>query len=121
MAEILRFAQDDNVHGIVSDEAHPEEAGERFASELTERDGDERVAALAPGIQTALQWADALDAILPEEQRHTGAGGFVRSSTVENYFAVAGQKVILLFQFLGVHAESAGNGFRVSFEVHRMA
>src|SRR5260370_1684131 len=93
----------------------------RFFSGLGERGGDKRVAAFAPGIQAALQRADTLDAILPEEQRHTGAGGFVWSSTVEDYFAVAGQKVVLLFQLLGVHAEGAGNGFRIGFKVHGVA
>src|SRR3989442_826900 len=74
-----------------------------------------------PGVQTAQQRAYARDAVLPEEQRHTGAGGFVWSSTVEDYFAVARQAVVLLFQLLGIHAESAGNGFRVGFEIHRVA
>ena len=79
------------------------------------------VAALAPGIQATLQRPNPRDAIFPQKQRHTGAGGFVWSSTVEDYFAIAGQTVILLFQFLGVHAEGAGDGFGISFEVHRMA
>ena len=89
--------------------------------ELSEGGGDERVAALAPSVEAALQRANALDALLPEEQRHTGAGGFVWSSTVEDDFAVAGQTVVLFFQGLGVHAESAGNSFRIGFEVHGMA
>src|SRR6266566_4995681 len=93
----------------------------RFFSGLGERGGDKRVAAFAPGIQAALQRADTLDAILPEEQRHTGASGLVWSSTIEDYLAVAGQKVVLLFQLLGVHAEGAGNGLRVGFKVHRVA
>jgi len=61
------------------------------------------------------------DALISEEQRHTGAGGFVWSSTVENNFAVAGQPVVFLLQLLGVHAEGAGNGFGISFEIHGMA
>src|SRR5437870_6354650 len=81
----------------------------------------ERVAALAPGAQTALQRADARDAVFPEEQRHTGAGGFVWSSTVEDDFAIARQAVVLLLQFLGVHVKGAGNSFRIGFKVHRVA
>src|SRR5260370_37941114 len=92
-----------------------------FFPGLSERDGDEWVGAFAPGIQTTQQRPNPLDAILPEEQRHTGAGGFVWSSTVEDYFAVARQPVVLLFQLLGVHAERAGNGFRIGFEFHRVA
>ena len=86
-----------------------------------ERGGVERVAAFAPGVQTALQRPNPRDAFLPEEQRHTGAGGFVWSSTVENDFAVAGQAIVVPFQVLGVHVEGAGNSFRIGFEVHRVA
>jgi len=49
----------------------------------------EWVAEFAPGVEAALQGADTFDALFSEEQRHTGAGGFVWSSTVENDFAVA--------------------------------
>jgi hypothetical protein len=97
------------------------EIRDAFLVRLRERNGDERVAALAPGVQTAQQGANAGNAVLPEEQRHTGAGSFVRSSTVEDYLAVARQAIVLLFQLLGVHAESAGDGFRVGFEVHGVA
>ena len=86
-----------------------------------DRDGFYGVAEFAPGIQAALQRADAPDALFSEEQRHTGAGGFVWSSTVENDFAVARQAIVFLFQFVGVHAKRAGNRFRVSFEVHGVA
>jgi len=50
---------------------------------------DRWITALAPGGQATLKRADALDALLPEEQRHTGAGGFVGSSTVEDDLAIA--------------------------------
>jgi hypothetical protein len=43
---------------------------------------------VAPGIEAALQWADMLYAALSEEQRHTGAGSFVWSSTVEDDFTI---------------------------------
>ena len=49
----------------------------------------EWVAEFAPAVEAALQGADTFDALFSEEQRHTGAGGFVWSSTVENDFAVA--------------------------------
>jgi len=95
--------------------------GAFFFAGLRERDGIERVATFAPGIQTALQRANPLDAIPSEEQRHTGAGGFVWSSAIENYFAFARQTVVLLLQLLRVHAEGSGNGLRVGFEFHRVA
>ena len=76
------------------------------------------IAEFAPGVQAALQRADAFDALFSEEQRHTGAGGFVWSSTVENDFTIERQPISFLFEFLGVHAEGAGNRFRVGFKVH---
>jgi hypothetical protein len=74
----------------------------------------------APGFQAAFERADTRDALSSEQQRHTGAGGFVWSSTIENDFAIAGQAVVFLFQLLGVHAEGAGNGFGIGFEIHGM-
>jgi hypothetical protein len=84
-------------------------------------DGRQRVAAFAPGVQAALQGPNAGDALFSEEQRHTGAGGFVWSSTVKNDVAVAGQLVVLLLQFLGIHTESAGDSFRLGFKIHVVA
>jgi hypothetical protein len=92
-----------------------------FFSRLRERGGDEWEAAFAPSVEATLQGADALDAVFSEEQRHTGAGGFVWSSTVENDLAVARDAVVLLFQFFSVHAEGARNCFGIGFEIHGMA
>jgi len=87
----------------------------------SQSDGVYWVATFAPSVEATLQRADALDAFFSEEQRHTGAGSFVWSSTVENDFAVARQAIVLFFQLLRLNAEGAGNGFGVSFEVHGMA
>ena len=94
--------------------------GRVFCAGSSDCSSVERVAAFAPSLQTALQRPNPLDAILPEEQRHTGAGSFVWSSAIENDFAVAWQTVILLLQIRGIHAKSAGNGMRVGLKVHRM-
>ena len=51
------------------------------------------VAKVAPGVESALKRADASDALLLQEQRHTGAGGFVGSSTVEDDFAIVGKAI----------------------------
>jgi hypothetical protein len=83
--------------------------------------GCQGIAALAPCVQAALQWPDPLDTVLSQQQRHTGARGFIRSSTVQNHFAVARQSVVLLLQFLGFHMQRPGNGFWLGFEVQRMA
>src|SRR5215467_3335428 len=56
----------------------------------------ERIALLAPGVQPTLERPNFLNALLPQEQRHTGTGGFVGSSTVEDHFAVARQPVVSL-------------------------
>jgi len=98
----------------------PGKGGTLFAR-LRERDSIEWIATFAPGIQAALQRPNPRDAVLSEEQRHTGAGGFVWSSTVEDYLAIVRQPVALLLQLLGVHAERARDGFRIGFEVHRVA
>jgi hypothetical protein len=92
-----------------------------FFSRLRERGGDEWEAAFTPGVKAALQGADALDSVFSEEQRHTGAGGFVWSSTVEDDLTIARYAVVLFFQFLGVHAEGAGNCFGIGLEIHGMA
>jgi hypothetical protein len=92
-----------------------------FFSRLGECDGGEGEAAFPPSVEAALQGADAFDAVFSEEQRHTGAGGFVWSSAVENDLAIARETVVFFFQFLGVHAEGAGNCFGIRFEIHGMA
>ena len=68
-----------------------------------------------------MQGADTGDALSSEEQRHTGAGGFVWSSTVEDDFAIAGQAIVFFLEFFGVNAESARNGFGISFKIERVA
>src|SRR5438046_4754250 len=81
----------------------------------------QRIATLAPCIQAAFQRPDALDSILSEEQRHTGAGSFVRSSTVKNHLTIPRETVALFLELLGLHVQRSGNGLRLSFEIHRMA
>jgi hypothetical protein len=97
--------------------------GRDFGRDGNLREGDigERVALLSPSVQAALQGADVLNALLPKEQRHTGAGGFVWSSTVEDDLAVARQTTGGFLQFLGVYAKCTGDSFRVGFEVQRVA
>lgn len=80
-----------------------------------------RVALVAPGAKPALKRADAPDALLPEKERHTGARGLARSSTVENNLAVTRQQAALLLKFLGVDADCPGNGLWIGFEIHGMA
>ncbi len=87
----------------------------------SQRRSNQRVAGLAPCTQTALQGPDALDSILSEQQRHTGAGRFVRSSAVQNHFAVPRETVALFLELLGLHVQRSGNRLGLSFEIERMA
>jgi hypothetical protein len=91
---------------------------------LTQLSGEsrshQRIATFAPGVETALQRTDALDAFFSEEERHTGAGSFVGSSTVENDFSVERQRVVFFFEVFRIHAEGSGNGFGIRFEIHGM-
>jgi hypothetical protein len=66
-----------------------------------------------------LQGPDTLNASLPEQERHTGARGFVWSSTVEDYVAVARQLVVLL-QAFRVQVQRARNCFRIRLKIHGM-
>lgn len=43
-----------------------------------------------------MQGPDAGNALFSKEQRHTGAGGFVWSSAVEDDFAIVGQTVAVV-------------------------
>ena len=62
----------------------------------------ERVAEFAPGVEAALQGADTFDPLFSEEQRHTGAGGFVWSSTVQHDVAIARDLLMALLERLAV-------------------
>jgi hypothetical protein len=42
----------------------------------------------APGFEAAFKRANAGDALFSEEERHTGARGFVWSSAIEDDFAI---------------------------------
>jgi len=77
--------------------------GQVFAGDLREFFVGHRVAAVAPGGQAALERADAPDAFMPEQERHTGARGFVWSSTVKNDFAVTGKNAVFVFEVRGIH------------------
>jgi hypothetical protein len=94
--------------------------GKAPGRDLSEFGAGERVAALAPGGEAAFERADPGNALFSEEQRHTGAGGFVWSSAVENDFLVVAKKFSVLFEIAGVHVQGAGNSFRVGFKFDRV-
>jgi hypothetical protein len=65
------------------------------SGDLRKRRVVDRIAALPPCFQTALQRANATNAVISQDERRTGTRGFVWSSAVEDDFAVAGQPVVL--------------------------
>jgi hypothetical protein len=62
-----------------------------LSGNLSEFDVGYRIFVFAPSFQAALKGANTGDALFSEEERHTGAGGFVWSSAVEDDFAIVGQ------------------------------
>jgi hypothetical protein len=91
-----------------------------LSGNLREFKGGDGIFVFAPGFEAAFERANTRDALFSEEERHTGAGGFVWSSAIEDDFAIAGQAIVFLLELLGVHAEGAGNGFGIGFEIHGM-
>jgi hypothetical protein len=89
--------------------------------DLRQFDVGDGIFVFAPSFEAAFERANAGDALFSEEERHTGARSFVWSSAIEDDFTIVGQQIVFFLQFLGVHAESAGNGFGIGFEIHGMA
>jgi hypothetical protein len=100
--------------------ASPSERDSLRREELSQRYRHERIASFTPGVQPALQRADASNALIPEQERHTGARGLVGSSAVKDDVAIAREPIILLLQLIGVHSECAWNRLRVGLEIDGM-
>ena len=49
------------------------------------------IVVFAPGFEAAFEGANTGDALFSEEERHTGARGFVWSSAIEDDFTIVGQ------------------------------
>ena len=58
---------------------------------LDEAFGDEREIVREPGVDPAFERANPGDSFGSQQQRHTGAGRFVGSRTVENDVAIPGE------------------------------
>ena len=50
-----------------------------------------------PSVDPALEWPNPADSFGLQQQRHTGAGRFVGSRTVENDVAISGNLFVALF------------------------
>lgn len=84
-------------------------------------DGFQRKAAGAPRFEPAGERTDARNAALAKQERHTGAGGFVGSSAVEDDVAVAGDLQVAAVEFVGEQVQSAGELDAVALKLERMA
>ena len=67
----------------------------------------EGVSALAPGVEASRERAHPGDASAFQEQRHTGASGFVRSSAIEHHVAVARDFLVALVELVRTHVDGA--------------
>src|SRR5260370_17262635 len=67
------------------------------------------IASFAPRAQPALQRPDAPNPFIPQQERHTGAGRLVGSSTVKDDVAIAGKPIIFLLQLFAIHSEGPRN------------
>jgi hypothetical protein len=63
---------------------------------------------LAPGVIAACERTHTADSYFMKFKRHTGAGGFVWSSTVQHHVAVAGDFQMLGGQLMTVEPDGAG-------------
>jgi hypothetical protein len=81
----------------------------------------ERETQFAPGSQTAGQRPDALNALLPQEQRHTGAGSFAGSSAIEDDIAVPRNRVLVFLELFRNQVQGPANHVGVGFEIEGVA
>lgn len=79
------------------------------------------IAEVLPSVEAALKRPHAFDPELLKLQRHTGAGGFVGSSAVEDNFLVEGQSACAFGYLFRQHADGAGQHARVADGIERMA
>lgn len=77
-----------------------------------------RKAVFLPGGKPTCQRTHARYALSSQQQRHTGAGGLVGSSTVEHDVAIPRNLLLALFDLFWVEAQRAGNRQRVGFKLH---
>jgi len=77
----------------------------------------QRILALAPRVVAPFERPNARDPECFELQRRTGAGGFVRSRTVDHHVAVQRNVPDLLLQFPAIEPDCAGK-FVLNFLRH---
>jgi hypothetical protein len=86
----------------------------------SDRPGFQREPFLFPACQAAGKRPHTRDTTPLQHQRHTGAAGFVRSSTEEDQFTVNRYLIVPPVKFLRGQKQRAGNGVGVSLKIHRV-
>ncbi len=78
-----------------------------------------RKAFVVPRLKATFQRPHFLDAPSLQQQRHTGAGRFVRSGAKQNDLAVSRNLLVTLFNLVGCQTDRARNRSRRGFEIKR--
>ena len=83
--------------------------------------GNEREIGREPGVDPAFERANPGDSLGSQQQRHTGAGRFVGSRTVENDVAIAGNLNVALFDLFHGDTKRARDHLRKRLDIHGLA
>ena len=74
-----------------------------------------------PSVDPALERAHPGDSFGSQQQRHTGAGRFVGSRTVENDVAIPGNLAVALFDLFHGYTKRARDHLRKRLDIHGLA
>jgi hypothetical protein len=82
---------------------------------------NEREIVREPGVDAAFERANSGDSFGSQQERHTGAGRFVGSRTVENDVAIPGNLPVALFDLFHGYTKRARDHLRKRLDIHRLA
>jgi len=88
---------------------------------LDEAFGNEREIVREPGVDPAFKRANPGDSFGSQQQRHTGAGRFVGSRTVENDVAIPGNLAVAVFDLFHGYTKRARDHLRERLDIHGLA
>jgi hypothetical protein len=74
-----------------------------------------------PGVDPALERADSGNAFRYQQQRHPGAGRFVRSRAVKDDVPIAGNLSVSVFDLFHSYAKRARYHLRKRLDINRLA
>jgi len=88
---------------------------------LDEAFGNEREIVREPGVDPAFERANPGDSFGSKQQRHTGAGRFVGSRTVENDVAIPGNLSVAFFDLFHRYTKRTRDHLRKRLDINRLA